>query len=72
MAKDLPMAREAMEMSQEQAPELFQIAQSQPETQWAQALMSSDSMLSLMSQSPSRVKEMLEAPDLRSLLEMLP
>lgn len=70
--KDPKAAREAMEMSQEQAPELHLIAQSQPVTQWPQSLMSSDSMHSLMSRSPSQGRELLETPDLRSLLEMLP
>ena len=65
-------AREALEMSQEQAPELFLIAQNQPQAQWAQSLMSSDSMRSLMSRSPSQAKTLMEQPDLRSLLELLP
>jgi Lon protease-like protein len=65
-------AREALQMSQEQAPELFLIAQSQPQTQWAASVMSSESMLSLMPLSPSQAKAMMSQPDLRSLLEMLP
>lgn len=69
---DPQAAREALEMSQEQAPELFQIAQSQPAAQWPQSLMNSDSMRSLMSRSPSQVKTLMEQPDLRSLLELLP
>lgn len=72
VSKDQKAAREALEMSQEQAPELFQIAQTQPASQWAQSLMNSDSMLSLMSRSPNQAKEMLTRSDLRSLLEMLP
>lgn len=72
VSKDQTAAREALEMSQEQAPELFQIAQNQPAMQWAQSLMNSDSMLSLMSRSPSQAKAMLNKNDLRSLLEMLP
>ena len=65
-------AREALEMSQEQAPELYLIAQNQLQSQWAQSLMSSDSMQSLLSRSPSQAKNLLEHNDLRSLLEQLP
>lgn len=65
-------AREALEMSQEQAPELFLIAQNQPQAQWATSLMNSESMHSLMSRSRSQAKTLLEQPDLRSLLELLP
>lgn len=65
-------ARQALEMSQEQAPELFLIAQSQSPAQWPQSLMNSDSMRSLMSRSPSQAKSLLEQTDLRSLLELLP
>ena len=72
MSADHQAAREAMEMSQEQAPELFQVAQSQPPSQWVDSLMNSDSMHSLMSRNPSQVKALLEIQDLRSLLEMLP
>lgn len=69
---DPKAARKALEMSQEQAPELYLIAQNQSPSQWAQALMNSDSMHSLTSQSPSQVQSLLQAPDLRSLLELLP
>lgn len=69
---DPQAAREALEMSQDQAPELFQIAQSQPQSQWPQSLMNSDSMLNHMSLKPNQAKALLEATDLRSLLEMLP
>ncbi len=63
-------------MSQEQAPELYQIAQNQPPAQWAQALMSSDSMHSLMARVDwnlpgQQVPEPLDA-SLQSLLEQLP
>lgn len=69
-------AQAALEMSQEQAPELYQIAQSQSPTQWAQALMSSDSMHSLMARVDwnlpgQQVPEPLDA-SLQSLLEQLP
>ena len=69
---DHKAAREALEMSQEQAPELYLIAQNQPPSQWPQSLMSSDSMHSLLSRNPSQAKTLLEQNDLRSLLEMLP
>ena len=66
----------ALEMSQEQAPELYQIAQSQTQAQWAQALMNSDSMHSLMARVDwnlpgQQVPEPLDA-SLQSLLEQLP
>ncbi|WP_300661820.1 hypothetical protein [Hydrogenophaga sp.] len=65
-------ARAAMEMSQEHLPEVFQIAKMYSPREWPQALMNSDSMNSLLSRSPSPVKELLAKPDLRSLLEMFP
>ena len=72
VSADPQAARQALEMSQEQAPELYQIAQSQPQSQWAESLMNSDSMHSLMSRNPSQVKTLLETTDLQSLLELLP
>lgn len=69
---DPQAAREAMEMSQEHLPEIYGIAKMYFPREWAQVLMSSDSMDSLLSRNPSAVKEMLQAPDLQSLLEMLP
>ena len=69
---DHKAAREALEMSQDQAPELYLIAQNQPRSQWPQSLMNSDSMRSLMSRSPSQAKALLEQSDLQSLLELLP
>lgn len=68
-------AQSVLEMSQEQAPELYQIAQDQPPDQWAQSLMSSDSLGSLLTQvdwsQPGQVK-ILPPQDLRSLMEQLP
>jgi hypothetical protein len=61
-------AREALEMSQVYLPEIFLVA----ERHWADALMSSDSMHSLLSRDPSQAKTLLEQPDLRSLLELMP
>ena len=72
VSADPEAARQALEMSQEQAPELYQIAQSQPTSQWAESLMNSDSMHSLMSRNPSQATTLLEATDLQSLLELLP
>ena len=69
---DPKAAREALEMSQEQAPELYLIAQNRPPSQWPQSLMSSDSMHSLLSRNPSQVKTLLEQNGLQSLLEQLP
>ena len=69
------LARTALEMSQEQAPELLQIAQEQPQTQWGISLTSSDSMASLLSRldwsKPGQVQTHPQA-DLQSLLEQLP
>ncbi len=69
------LARTAMEMSQEQAPELLQIAQEQPQTQWGMSLTNSDSMHSLLSRldwsMPGQVQTHPQA-DLQSLLEQLP
>ena len=75
---DPKAAREALEMSQEHAPELYLIGQYQPPSNWAQAVMSSDSMHSLMAcdRSPQEQDELmqslLETDDLQSLLERLP
>ena len=73
---DPQAAREALEMSQEQAPELYLIAQNQPSSQWPQSLMSSDSMHSLLSHldwsKPGKVQPLPQQDSLRSLLEQLP
>lgn len=69
---DPQAAREALEMSQEQAPELYLIAQNQPSSQWPQSLMNSDSMHSLLSRSSDQARSLLAQNDLRSLLELLP
>ena len=77
------LARTALEMSQEQAPELLQIAQEQPQTQWGISLTNSDSMASLLSRldwsKPGQVitpivDDLILHPqgDLQSLLEQLP
>ena len=69
------LARTALEMSLEQAPELSQIAQEQPPTQWGISLTSSDSMASLLSRldwsKPGQVQTYPQT-DLQSLLEQLP
>lgn len=69
------LARTALEMSPEQAPELLQIAQEQPQTQWGISLTSSDSMASLLSRldwsKPGQVQTHPQT-DLQSLLEQLP
>ena len=69
-------AKAALEMSLEHAPELHQIAQSQPQTQWAQALMSSDSMHSLTGRVdwnlPGQLMQEPSETSLRSLLEQMP
>jgi hypothetical protein len=75
---DPKAAREALEMSQEHAPELYLIAQYQPAKYWAEAVMNSDSLQILMGRprSPQEQAELmqslLEMDDLQSLLERLP
>jgi len=68
-------AREALEMSQEQAPELSLIAQDQLASQWSTSLTNSDSMQNLLSQidwsQPGQLQSLPEQ-ELRSLLEQLP
>ena len=46
--QDGQRAKEAMEMSQEHAPELSLISQDQPPTRWGTSLTNSDSMRSLL------------------------
>jgi hypothetical protein len=75
---DPEAARWALEMAQEGLPEMYQIAQDQPAKYWAEAVMSSDSMHSLMARdrSPKEQEELmqslLQTEDLQSLLERLP
>lgn len=71
-------ARRALEMSQEHLPEMYQIAQDQNQEHWAQAVMNSDSMNSLMSRNrePDEMQELLqillETDSLAAVLEQLP
>jgi len=72
---DLQEAQATMEMSQEQLPEPYLIAQNQPATQWAQALIQSDSMQPLLSQIDWTQAGILwggEPTSLQLLLEHLP
>ena len=74
--QDGQRAREAMEMSQEHAPELSLISQEQPPTRWGTSLTNSDSMHSLVSHldwsKPGKVQPLPQQDSLRSLLEQLP
>jgi hypothetical protein len=69
-------AKAALEMSQEHAPELYQIAQSQPQHQWAASLMNSDSMQSLTGRVdwnlPGELMQAQPEVSLRNLLEQMP
>lgn len=65
-------AQRAMEMSREQAPELWMIAENEPRRNWGQALMSSDSMQILLNQVDWSLPGMVrEAPTEQSLIELL-
>lgn len=72
---DPEAARRALEMSQEQAPELYLIAEEVPPDQWGQALTSSESMQSLSNRVEWSLPGTTEpAPplSLREILEQLP
>jgi hypothetical protein len=70
-------AREALEMSQEHAPEMYLIAQYEPQSNWAEAVMNSDSMHSLMvrerppQEMEALMQALLEADCLEVVLEQL-
>ena len=79
LVKDDPAeARQALEMSQEQAPEMFLISQSQPDRAWPLSVMNSDSMHSLLYRQQTlleyqeMIQSLLATDDLASLLELLP
>lgn len=67
-----------MEMSQEHLPKIYLLAQYQNQEHWAQAVMFSDSMHSLMysSREPEELQELmqslLETDSLAAVLERLP
>ena len=66
-------ARSALEMSQEQAPELSAIAEQFPASQWADAIVSSDWMAALLGQVawPGRLVQPEPPQSLREVLELL-
>lgn len=67
---DPKAARRALEMSQEQAPELWAIAEQFPTSQWASAIVMSDQVTALL--SPITGKGRLAKPESpQSLLEIL-
>lgn len=75
---DLKAACEALQMSQEHLPEMHLISLYKSRTNWAQAVMNSDSLHSLTVQPRTQQKmqelmqSLLETEDLQSLLEYLP
>lgn len=69
---DPKAARQAMEMSQEQAPELWAIAEQYPPSQWASALLRSDKMAGLLAPLTWRGRLAPAQPQsLREVLELL-
>lgn len=69
-------AQAALEMSQESAPSLWLIAENQPQSQWGQAIASSDPMAMLVQEinwsQPGSVMVDDQETSLRGLLEQLP
>lgn len=68
---DLKDARQAMEMSQESAPELWSIAEQNPLSQWASALVKSDRLNSLLPNPWGGEQVEPEQTSLREMLEQL-
>ena len=69
--QDPQEAQAALEMSQEQAPELYLIAQNQTRSQWAQALTNSESMQRLSNRVDWKAPGSLKKLPPQSLLEVL-
>jgi hypothetical protein len=66
-------AREAMEMSVDQAPELFSIAQNYPVMDWANQIVQGDTLMPILAQLTAQgVVEPERAQSLRQVLEALP
>jgi hypothetical protein len=66
-------ARQAMEMSLEQAPELYSIAQQQPVSEWASAIVQGDTLMPLLSQVTAQgTLEQVPPQSLLEILEQLP
>ncbi len=68
---DPKAARAALEMSQESAPELWAIAEQQPQSQWASALVRSDQFSSLLPTNWSGAEVQPEPTSLQEVLELL-
>ena len=69
---DLKEARRALEMSQENAPELWAIAEQNPSSQWARALVQSDQLNALLPSPWSGDRTSVESSqNLREMLEVL-
>ena len=75
IAQDPKEARQAMELSQEQAPELWAIAEQSSVGEWASQLVSSDSMIQLLKtidwSKPGRVSESQEPISLQEITEQM-
>jgi hypothetical protein len=71
--QDPKEALQAMEMSAEQAPDLYSIAQQRPRSEWAAAIVQSDSLMPLLAKvtTKGRLLPKQEQP-LREILELLP
>ena len=70
---DPQAARSALEMSQEQAPELWAIAEQYPMGQWGSAIVGSDLMMALLGQmaGPGRLGQPEPPQSLREVIELL-
>lgn len=67
-------AQQAMEMSLEQVPEMYAIAQSQPPTAWATAIVQSDSLMPVLAKVSvaNGTQELQQPQSLMEILELLP
>lgn len=70
--QDVKAARRAMELSQEDAPGLWAIAEQYPSSQWASAIVRSDQMTNLLAQSKGPGQQVPDdKPSLSEMLEAL-
>lgn len=72
VAADPQEAQQVMEMSLEQAPELYAIAQQQAPTQWAQAIVQGETLMPILAQvTPKGSLQPQSEQTLRQVLEVL-
>jgi hypothetical protein len=72
VAADPQEARQVMEMSVEQAPELYEIAQQQAPAQWGQAMVQGETLMPLLAQVTSQGSlQPASEQTLRQVLEAL-